>query len=58
MFTRLGQNSVSEGQGRICASAFDYGKTNVICERGKKKKEEEKRNGKHQFPEPDPAAGP
>lgn len=48
MFTRLSQNSVLEGQGKICVSAFDYGKTNVISERKKKKekrKNETENNG-------------
>lgn len=42
MFTRLGQNSMFEGQGKICVSAFDYGKTNVISESKKKKKRKRK----------------
>ena len=30
LFTRLGQNSVSGGPAKMCVSAFDCGKTNVI----------------------------
>lgn len=47
LFTRLGQNSVFEGQGKICVSAFDYGKTNVIWEMKKKKKKKRKNETKN-----------
>lgn len=45
MFTSFGQNSMFEGQGKIGVSAFDYGKTNVISERKKKRKNETENNG-------------
>lgn len=38
-----------EGQGKICVSAFDYGKTNVISERKKKRKERGKMKRKTTF---------